>query len=155
MITTRTAAVFDAFTISRTLTARPARVFGAFASMEAKAKWFGGGPTWKALIREMDFRIGGRERLRGEWGEARNTTDYQAYYHDIVPDQRIIYAYRVLQNDKLISISLATIEIEPAGSGSKLVLTEQGSFVDGYEDKGGREHGTNELVDRITALVDA
>ena len=34
-----------------------------------------------------------------------------------------------------------------------LVLTEQGSFLDGYEDNGSREEGTNFLLDRLGASL--
>ena len=38
-------------------------------------------------------------------------------------------------------------------AGTRLLLTEQGAFLDGYEDNGSREHGTGLLLDRLgTAL---
>ncbi len=48
-----------------------------------------------------------------------------------------------------ISVSLATIEFKPAGTGTLLVITEQGAFLDGYEDGGSREHGTGMLLGRL------
>ena len=51
------------FTIERRFTQAPARVFAAWADPEAKVKWFAGtAGKWKPLVREMDFRVGGRER---------------------------------------------------------------------------------------------
>ena len=41
-----------------------------------------------------------------------------------------------------ISVSLATLELKPAGSGTRMVYTEQGAFLDGYDDAGQREEGT-------------
>jgi hypothetical protein len=49
-------------------------------------------------------------------------------------------------DDTKISVSLATIEFEPAGGGTKLILTEQGAFLDGYDDAGSRERGTGGLL---------
>ena len=48
-----------------------------------------------------------------------------------------------------ISVSLATIEFKPAGKGTKLIFTEQGAFLDGYDNVAGREHGTRELLDSL------
>ncbi|HEX9785108.1 MAG TPA: SRPBCC domain-containing protein, partial [Opitutaceae bacterium] len=76
-------------------------------------------------------------------------SDFQAQYHDIVQDRRIVYSYSMHIDDKKISVSLATIEFEPAGKGTKLVLTEQGAFLDGYDDAGSRERGTGSLLDAL------
>jgi hypothetical protein len=37
----------------------------------------------------------------------------------------------------------------PEGSGTKLTLTEYGDYLDGYDDAGSREHGTNWLIDNL------
>jgi uncharacterized protein YndB with AHSA1/START domain len=83
-------------------------------------------------------------------------TDFQATYHDIVPEQRIVYSYTMHVDDRKLSVSLATIEFQPAGKGTKLVLTEQGAFLDGYDDAGSRERGTAGLMDALAkSLGDA
>ena len=38
--------------------------------------------------------------------------------------------------DTRISVSLATIELKPEGTGTRLTFTEQGAFLDGYDDPG-------------------
>jgi len=53
---------------------------------------------------------------------------FDAYYRDIVPNERIIYSYDMHFDDRRISISLATIEFKPSGSGTLLKITEQGRF---------------------------
>jgi uncharacterized protein YndB with AHSA1/START domain len=99
------------FTIERTYDASPSRVFAAFASKEAKARWFSGPADKSAeLERTMDFRVGGKERLRGRWHSGMVST-FDAVYHDIVPDERIVYTYTMLLDDKKISVSLATVEV--------------------------------------------
>ncbi|MBV8652023.1 MAG: SRPBCC domain-containing protein, partial [Alphaproteobacteria bacterium] len=72
---------------------------------------------------------------------------------DIVPDERIIYSYDMHLDDKRISVSLATIELKPAGAGTRLVFTEQGVFLDGYDDAGSRERGTQGLLDKLGAWL--
>ncbi len=140
------------FVIKRTLDATPARVFAAWAHKEKKGHWFGGPDAWERSDHEFDFRVGGREYLSG--GPPGTPPHiFNASYHDIVPDQRIVYSYDMHIGDKRISVSLATIEFKPAGNGTQLVLTEQGVFLDGYDDAGSREQGTNGLVDQLAAYV--
>jgi len=54
-----------------------------------------------------------------------------------------------------ISVSQACIEIRPEGNGTKLVVSEYGDYLDGYEDKGSREHGTNFLIDALGKSLEA
>ncbi len=68
-------------------------------------------------------------------------------------DQRIVYTYDMHLDDARISVSLATVELEPAGAGTRLIFTEQGVFLDGYDDAGSREHGTRELLDKLGASL--
>jgi uncharacterized protein YndB with AHSA1/START domain len=137
------------FCLERTYDATPARVFAAFATEEGKARWFSGpNEEWQIVERAFDFREGGRERLKGRWASGM-VSDFSATYQDIVPDERIVYAYEMRQDDRKISVSLATLEFKPAGQGTRLVMTEQGAFLDGYDDAGSREHGTAILLDRV------
>jgi uncharacterized protein YndB with AHSA1/START domain len=146
--------VHAAFHIERHYAATPPRVFQAFSDPAAKARWFAGSPDkWQLLERVMDFRVGGRERLRGKWTAGPETT-FDAVYHDILPEQRIIYCYDMFIDARKLSVSLATIEIEAAaGGGTHLKVSEQGAFLDGYEDAGSREHGTGALLDALGASL--
>ena len=84
------------------------------------------------------------------------TTTFDAIYYDIVPRERIVYTYEMHLDDRKISVSLATLEIEPAGAGrTKLKVREQGAFLDGYDDAGSREHGTGDLLDKLGASLNA
>jgi uncharacterized protein YndB with AHSA1/START domain len=146
--------VHAVFHIDRTFAASPQRVFQAFADPAAKALWFTGTPgQWKELERVMDFRVGGRELAKGKWTNGPVTT-FDAVYHDIIPDRRIVYSYNMFIDAQKLSVSLATIEINAApGGGTHLRISEQGAFLDGYEDAGSRERGTGELMDRIGASL--
>jgi uncharacterized protein YndB with AHSA1/START domain len=140
------------FVIERTYPASPAKVFKAFADPKAKARWFVGPDDWESSDHELDFRVGGREHVSGgPKGGPVHTFD--ARYQDIVPDQRIIYTYDMHLDDKRISVSLATIELKPSGSGTRLIFTEQGVFLDGYDNSADREHGTRGLLDNLDAAL--
>ena len=147
-------ATFGSFTIHRTYAASPARVFAAWGDAEAKNAWFGSdSDKYDVQTREFNFHIGGRDRLVGLW-KSGMTTDFSSCYHDIVPNERIVYDYEMALNGVRISVSLATIEIKPHGTGSRLTLTEQAVFLDGFDDGGGRERGTTELVGMMEAALD-
>jgi uncharacterized protein YndB with AHSA1/START domain len=136
------------FTIERTYDVPPARVFKAHADPAAKRRWFAEGEGWEVEEYALDFRVGGYERSRFRFRGGplvRNDTIYQ----DIVPDQRIIIAYTMTVGETCISASLATMQLEPAGAGTRLIVTEQGAYLDGYDDTAGRERGSRELLDAL------
>jgi uncharacterized protein YndB with AHSA1/START domain len=143
------------FVVERSLDASPARVFAAFATPEAKDQWFAGPGAWTREIREMDFREGGHERVRGVWPGG--SSDFRATYHDIVPGERIVYSYEMFNTEARISVSIATILIAPEGRGARLTFTEQGVFMDHDPDgpmgPASRERGTNDLMDQLAAAL--
>jgi len=141
--------VHASFTITRKWNAPPSRVFAAFADQAKKDKWFGGGGGWEPVSRSFDFRVGGQENASGRWKESGVVSHFNAVYQDIVPDERIIYSYVMHLDERKVSVSQQCIEITPDGEGSKLVLTEYGDYLDGYDDAGSREHGTNFLMDAL------
>lgn len=50
-----------------------------------------------------------------------------------------------------MTVSLTTVELRPDGPGTQLVLTEQGTFLDGYEDPSWREQGTSQQLAALAA----
>ena len=141
------------FTIERTFKSPPAKVFKAFADPKAKAAWFTGPPEWGPDQHEMDFRVGGRETSRGgPKGGPQHAME--ARYWDIVPNERMIITYDMHLDDRKISVSLQTIELHPDGSGTRMVFTEAGAYLDGYDNAGQREEGTRGLLDQLVKAVD-
>jgi uncharacterized protein YndB with AHSA1/START domain len=141
------------FTITRNWKHAPSRVFQAFADQASKDAWFGGGPDWTHVSRSFDFREGGTENASGRW-KSGVVSHFNAVYHDIVPNERIVYSYTTHLDERKISVSQACIEFRPDGAGTQLVLTEYGDFLDGYDDAGSREHGTNFLMDALGKSLD-
>jgi uncharacterized protein YndB with AHSA1/START domain len=132
------------FVVERVYEASPDRVFAAWSDPQAKARWFDD----PEAERELDFRVGGRERGRGMLPDGREYT-FQALYWDIVPGRRIVYTYEMLLDRIRISVSVATVEFTPARDGTRLVFTEQGAFLDGHEMPAQREHGMGSLLDSL------
>ena len=135
------------FTLERTYPASPARVFAAWANPEIKARWFGG-PDGANDRKEFEFKVGGREFSSGK-GPNGQSYSFDVRYQDIVPDQRIVYTYEMALDGQRISVSVASIELEPAGSGTHMRVTELGAYLDGLDTSAQREHGTNWLIDQL------
>jgi uncharacterized protein YndB with AHSA1/START domain len=140
--------VHDTFVINRNFPFARQAVFAAWSSTEAKSKWFVGPGGWELRQREMDFRVGGHERVVGRHTNGK-ITSFDALYYEIVPNERIVYAYEMHQEDVKISISLATVEFQARKEGTQLIITEQGVFLDEFDDARGREHGTQILIGQL------
>src|SRR5690606_26936948 len=107
------------FVIERVYRAAPAKVFHAFADPATKALWFGA-PTdeWKLISSAMDFREGGREHHEARRGADGPVSRFDAYYHEIIPDTRIVYSYEMRVDGARLSVSLTSIELKPGAGGS-------------------------------------
>jgi uncharacterized protein YndB with AHSA1/START domain len=145
--------VHASFHLERSYDAPVARVWRALTDEAAKQRWFGGpAGRWEELERHMDVRAGGRERLRGRW-EGGVVSTFDAIYHDVIPHERLVYSYVMHLDDKKISVSLATLQLRNEGGKTALMVSEQGAFLDGYDDAGSREHGTGHLLDVLGASL--
>ena len=132
------------FTLERRYPVPPSRVFGAWADPVAKARWFSTGDG-----HQLDFRVGGREVARGH-APGGQALAFTSTYQDIVPGRRIVYASTLAADDTTATVSITTVEFVPDGEGTRLTLTEQGTFLDGAEEPSWREQGTS---DQLAALA--
>lgn len=138
----------DTFTIERRYPAAPTRVFASFADPVLKARWFGCVEGWEVAEHAQDFRVGGREVWRvGPPGGIQHRND--TLYHDIVPNERIVWSYTMSVGDTRISVSLATVELHPNGKGTTITFTEQGVFLDDYDGAADRQRGTIMGLDNL------
>ncbi len=145
------------FHIERLFNYDPAALFRAWIDPAAKARWFNGpADKWTEQLREMDVRVGGRDRLVGKFADG-SESRFEALYFDVVPERRLVYAYDMYWQGKKISVSLASIEFVAQGKdnskGTKLIVTEQHAFLDGHEDGGSRERGTLGLIDNLEVAM--
>jgi len=151
MTTSPRTAEHGTFTITRTYPVPPERVFAAWSSRDAKARWFGD-PSAPGVGYALDFRVGGTETNRGGPPGGPVFT-YEASYKDIVPDERIVYGYTMDADGVLISVSVTTVEFAAVAGGTELSFTEQGVFLDGADTPAVREKGTGELLDNLGAAL--
>lgn len=134
------------FTLERTYPAPPAQVFAAWSDPKAKARWFvtAGGEH------ELDFRVGGVETTSGGLEGGPRMT-FESRYSDIVEDERIVYSSTLSADGTVATVSITTVELSADGEGTRLVLVEQATFLDGREEPSWREQGTGDWLDALGA----
>ena len=144
--------VHGSFTVERKWKAPPAKVFAAWADPALKRQWFGS-PDPDNPKHVFDFKVGGREYNEGP-GPGGALFIYDVRYYDIVPDNRIVFAYEMHMDGARISVSVAAIEFRPDGAGTHLVLTEHGAFLDGLDTMEQRRAGTEFMINQLGAVME-
>jgi uncharacterized protein YndB with AHSA1/START domain len=144
--------VHGTFTLERNYPVSAARLYAAWTDPEIKARWFIGPAGWQLVKRELDLRVGGREILEGVFPDGLQTL-FTARYHEVVPEQRLVWSYDLDYAGKHLSVSLATVEIRAAGRGAALRFTEQAAFLDGTDGTSSRERGTAAHLDRLAGVL--
>ena len=140
--------VHRTLSVERAYPAPPARVFAAFAEAQAERRWFAEGEGVEVDEFALDFRVGGFERTRFRFvGGAPMVND--TLFLDIVPDERIVFAYALTAGEVRTSAALTTVELAAAGGGTRLRLTEQVAFLDGVDGAASRQRGWGGLLDRL------
>jgi uncharacterized protein YndB with AHSA1/START domain len=144
--------VHDSFTIARDYPFSPDKVFAAWATLDAKRNWFGNEPGIEPVGEQtLDFRVGGREHFSAK-AEGR-LYDFDATYCDIVENERIVWTYDMHMDGQRISVSVATVELAPTPGGTRLVMTEQGAYLDGLDKNEQRREGTEQFLDNLAAYL--
>jgi uncharacterized protein YndB with AHSA1/START domain len=126
---TQLSVVHSTFCIERNYPFPAARVFAAFRDPATKRRWFVEGEGWDIEEYTADFTVGGREISRFRW-QGGDLVVNETTYYDIVDDRRITFAYSMIVAGALISVSLATVVLVPAGDSTDLAYTEQGTYFD-------------------------
>ena len=135
--------VHSTFTLERTYSAPISEVFRAWADPQIKARWFAG----NAADYELDFRLDGLERNSAIHDGKKIT--WESLYREIVPDERIVYTSVLCEDGTVATVSLATVELIPEDTGTRLVLVEAGAYLDGQEQPGWREQGTSDWLNTL------
>ena len=135
------------FVIERNYPVAAERVFKAFSDPSMKHRWFVDDEASGAEDFGMDFRVGGIERKRfsNKYGVFTNDT----VYLDIIPNQRIVFAYTMSMGDRRFSSSQATVELVAAEKGTNLIFTDQGAYFEGSDGPKMRQDGWRLLLESL------
>jgi uncharacterized protein YndB with AHSA1/START domain len=144
--------VHDSFTVERSYRHPATTVFAAWSQAGAKSQWWGDDQITTDDY-ELDFRVGGREHLTAKVPDGPTFT-YDALYMDIVTDSRIVTSYEMTMDGRRISVSVCTVEFFAEDGATRLVMTEQGAFLDGLDTNAARAEGTAELLDSLGRWLD-
>jgi uncharacterized protein YndB with AHSA1/START domain len=144
--------IHDTFTLDRSYAAAVKQVWQTWTDPELRPRWFRGPEGWQTLERRLDLRIGGHELLRGRAPTGMETR-FESTFHVIVPEHHIVSVYDMYINATLLSVTLATLDLEAAGSATRLRYTEQGVYFGGDpEAPVSRKRGTSWHLDNLAEL---
>jgi uncharacterized protein YndB with AHSA1/START domain len=134
--------------MERTYNASAARVFAAWADVEARKRWSAPAESIRIEYEEADFREGGRDVSRCiEPGNE----DYVATvnYIDIKRDQRIAFVEDVTHGKKRVSAALISVELATIADATRLILTMQIASFDEADMEQGYQFGWNAALDNL------
>jgi uncharacterized protein YndB with AHSA1/START domain len=138
-------ATHDTFVVERVYNTNRECVFAAWSDPTIKSQWF-------QKAKEFDFRVGGLETNQGG-PPGGPVYRFNARYEEIVPNQRIVYTYTMDMGETRISVSVTTVEFKQEESETRLIFTEQGTFLDGHDSAEAREHGTKIMLDKLGEVL--
>jgi uncharacterized protein YndB with AHSA1/START domain len=70
------------------------------------------------------------------------TTLYEARFHLIEKNERLVYTYDLHLSGRLHSVTLSSLVLQPNGARTDVSYTEQIVFLDGRDGTAERTHGT-------------
>ena len=147
----------DTFVITKHYKAAPSSAFNAFSDPGKKRRWYADREQHHLEAFDMNFQTDGEEILRFRFGGNSPVAGLECVnvskFLQIVPDQTLVMASTMDIAGRRISASLCTFEFRPAGDGTELVFTHQGTFFEGSDGPAMRRGGWQKLLDDAGAQV--
>jgi uncharacterized protein YndB with AHSA1/START domain len=81
------------------------------------------------------------------------TSLFEARYHLIEPDARLVYTYDLHHSGNFHSINLASLLLEAEGARTSVAYTEQIVFLDGKDGTASRQTGTEAQFAAIAGVL--
>jgi uncharacterized protein YndB with AHSA1/START domain len=150
--------IHSTFVLERSFAASPEKVFKAFSDPETKKRWNYTGEHHQLLEYTLKFGVGEGEKAAMVMGDnagpvAGKTLTLDARYQDIVPNKRVVWAYRMSMDGTPFSAALATVELIKTDQGTDLILTHQGAYFENADGPEMRKGGWNDLLDRLGKVL--
>ena len=132
-------------------------VFAALSDPNKVRRWMGESEHSELFEFGCEFREGGKQILKYKMGPetpiAGTVITNEGRFQQIVLGERIVTSSTMKMGDRIFSASQVTFELVPTDKGTDLILTHQGAFFEGSDGPAMREHGWNELMDKLVAVV--
>ena len=113
----------NTLTMTRTLSANPARVFAAWTRAESLKKWFCPGKDMTVPVAEVDLRVGGGYRIvmQNKDGE---TYSPSGTFEKIEPDALLVFTWKWADSELVTRV---TVKLEALGpEQTQLTLIHEG-----------------------------
>ena len=127
--------IHNTFVLERSYPKPPKTVFSAFAEEGKKRRWYAEGDSKEVQQFELDFRVGGVERLKYKLKPGTPVAGMiitnEGRYEDIVPERWIVTSTTMDLGEKRILVSLVTAEFLETANGTDLILTHHGVYLSG------------------------
>jgi uncharacterized protein YndB with AHSA1/START domain len=136
--------------ITRVIAAPPALVFQAWTDPERMMRWYAP-EGLETPYAEADLRVGGRFRVLMRELDGGKEHDVSGEYREIVVDRKLVFTWAWLTTPE--EVSLVTVELEPAGDGTRLTLTHE-QLTDA-ESRDSHQSGWSSALDKLGKLVSA
>ena len=136
--------------MERTYYASPTRVFNAWGDIDARVRWSAPTPADKIVYEAQDFREGGLDISHcGRDGDL----DYTARvtYLSIEANSLIVFTETVSYRGERKSHAQISVELFPAGAGTRLLLTMQIASFDGQAMIAGYDEGWTAALDNLAS----
>jgi uncharacterized protein YndB with AHSA1/START domain len=110
--------------LHRVLSAPPERVYRAFLTPEAMAKWL---PPhgFTATVHHLDARVGGTYKMSFTNFSAQQTHSFGGRYLELVPNQRLRYDDQ-FDDPSLPGVMITTIDLKAVSCGTELSVVQEG-----------------------------
>lgn len=107
-------------TVTRDFSAPPDKVFKAWSDPDLLKVWMGGKSVTSPYA-EVDFRVGGRYkvRLQPPYG---NPFTVEGIYHEIDPPNKLVYTWVFMGAEIETGETLVTVEFESQDTGTRVTL---------------------------------
>jgi uncharacterized protein YndB with AHSA1/START domain len=110
--------------LHRVLRSTPERVYRAFSTPEAMAKWL---PPYgfTCTVHHLDARVGGTYRMSFTNFSTGNGHSFGGEYRELIPGERIVYTDR-FEDPNLKGEMLTTITLKQVSCGTEITAVQEG-----------------------------
>ncbi len=137
--------------VRRRVSARPERVFSAFADAGLVSRWLTPAPEIKLVVLKFDFRVGGTYRFAYHVPGGQVMT-VNGSYRSIEPPSRIVFSWNIEPPDEHAGLqSEVIVAITPMGDGSELHIRHERLTPDSAVER--HSIGWRGAVDQLVELL--